>query len=149
MASTHWLWQRTWPIIARGLSSISDNARVVLFIDDHKSSRLCVGTREEPLQQVKVYDRNLCATDEEDMGIVLADILRDYPAEHYGLVLWSHASGWMFQNNTHAVKRRSFGIDNGQRIGDSSNSKVHGDSMVVRENAQSFLCKIKRLLPSL
>ena len=26
---------------------------------------------------------------------------------------------------------------------------LHGDSMVVRENAQSFLCKIKRLLPSL
>ena len=111
--------------IAKGLSSIPDKSRVVLFIDDHKSSRLCVGTREEPLQQVKVYDRNLCATDEEDMGFVLADILRDYPAEHYGLVLWSHASGWMFQNNTHAVKRRSFGIDNGRRIGDSSNSQVN------------------------
>ena len=116
--------------IARGLLDIPENTRVVLFIDDAKykdnrSSRLCVGTRREPLQRVKVYDRNLCSTDAEDMSIVLSDIVRDYPADHYSLVFWSHASGWMPQKKANAARRRSFGIDNGQRIGNRYDERVN------------------------
>ncbi len=116
--------------IAKGLAAIPEGTRVVVFIDDAKykdnrSSRLCVGTRKEPLQRVKVYDHNLCSTDAEDMGLVLSDIVRDYPAEHYGLVLWSHASGWVVQNKANAVQRRSFGIDNGLRIGSRYDERVN------------------------
>ncbi len=103
--------------IARGLASIGDGARVVVYIDDTKSSRLCVGTRREPLQVVKVYNRNYSSTNEYDMGAILSDIQSQYPADNYGLVLWSHASGWVLDNASPNYKapRRSFGIDNGNR----------------------------------
>ncbi|MBR1755498.1 MAG: hypothetical protein IJ739_03145 [Bacteroidaceae bacterium] len=103
--------------IARGLSTIGVNHRVVVYIDDGKSSRLCVGMREQPLQTVKTYDGNVCSTDSASMEQVFRDIVSAYPAEHYGLVFWSHGSGWQpaAKTSTAQAPRRSFGIDNGQR----------------------------------
>ncbi|MDR1886463.1 MAG: hypothetical protein LBQ70_00970, partial [Prevotellaceae bacterium] len=47
------------------------------------------------------------------MEKVLADIKNMYPAESYGLILWSHASGWLPATMI-APKTRVFGEDNGQ-----------------------------------
>lgn len=102
--------------MAAGLKDLPDSCRVVLFIDDDKDSRLCVGTREHPFEVVHRYDRNLCSTDSADMELVLTDIYRSYPAHHYGLILWSHASGWVFSKGSNSAPRRTFGIDNGQRL---------------------------------
>lgn len=105
--------------IAKGLSAIGDDARVVVYIDDNKSSRLCVGTKTEPLQVTKVYDRNMGYTDVLDMTTVLTDIITTYPASTYGLVCSSHASGWPSAKTSQTVAtqapRRSYGIDNGSR----------------------------------
>ena len=35
----------------------------------------------------------------------LTELTKAFPSKHYGLVLWSHASGWI-------PKRKAFGIDN-------------------------------------
>lgn len=104
--------------IAKGLEDIPEDARVVLFIDDNKSSRLCVGTRKDRLQTVKLYDQNLCSTDGATMSAILDDIFYYYPARSYGLVLCSHGSGWLFDDPgtpLSAPRRNSFGIDNGNR----------------------------------
>ena len=109
-----------------GLDSIDDNSRVVLFIDDARSSRLCVGTRREQLQTVKTYEGNLCSTDSLTMANVLRDIFRLYPARTYGLVMCSHASGWLFDDpllSTQSPRRRSFGIDNGRRSSSSNSGR--------------------------
>ena len=100
--------------IAQGLSTIGKDHRVVVYIDDTKSSRICVGTRDLPLQVVKTFSQNVCSTDSAEMEGVLSEIMERYPAEHYGLVLWSHASGWLPASKKKQV-RRSFGIDNGVR----------------------------------
>lgn len=107
--------------MAQGLSQIPQGCRVVLYIDDVKSSRICVGTREHPFESVRVFPRNVCSTDSADMEMVLSDIFKRYPAKSYGLVMWSHASGWLFFHNrpgrqrAQNAPRRTFGIDNSRR----------------------------------
>lgn len=114
--------------IAWGLDSIGDDCRVVVFMDDQKSSRLCVGTRKEPLQTVKTYEGNLCSTDGQTMADVLREIVRLYPARNYALVLCSHGSGWLFDDLPSASQsgsRRSFGVDNGYRSSSTSGRRMN------------------------
>jgi hypothetical protein len=35
-----------------------------------------------------------------DMNLILMEIVQQYPAEHYSLVLWSHGTGWLPPNTT-------------------------------------------------
>lgn len=107
--------------IAQGLSSIPADSRVVIYIDDTKSSRICAGTRTEKIRVAKTYDSNISSTVEEGMTRVLTDIMELYPAEHYGVTFWSHGSGWTFSSSSSvkSVRPKSFGVDNGQRRGDS------------------------------
>lgn len=106
--------------IAQGLSSIGVDHRVVVFIDDAKSSRICVGMREQRLQTTKTYAENICSTDSAGMERVLKDIVTTYPAERYALILWSHGSGWVPADNSQKISGRSFGVDNGARSSTSN-----------------------------
>lgn len=49
------------------------------------------------------------------MAQVLADIQQLYPARTYGLILWSHATGWI-PANYGSIKMRSFGDDGGSKM---------------------------------
>ncbi len=79
--------------------------------------RLCRNTNNEIIQDtLKTYqDRNSVGVDE--MKETLSEVFSDYPAKRSGLVLWSHAEGWI-KANTKSSKAmvRSFGEDNGSNI---------------------------------
>lgn len=45
-------------------------------------------------QVVKVYDRSLYSTDPERISSVIDDVIEMSPSDDYGLVFWSHATGW-------------------------------------------------------
>ncbi len=114
--------------IVNGLKSLPEHCRVVVYIDDTKSSRLCVGMRDHPLETVKTYNRNVCSTDSTDMEMVLYEIFKRYPAKSYGLVLWSHATGWIFtQGRQSSINppRRTFGIDNGNRTSSNAGRQMN------------------------
>ena len=66
-------------------------------------------------ETLETYDstRNASVTVER-MSKVIADAKRLAPAQDYGLVLWSHATGWAPSLSTrNAAPRRVFGEDNG------------------------------------
>lgn len=124
--------------VVNAAASLPADVRLVLFIDDTKSSRICVKTKDEEMTVVKTYENNVCSTDSASMLHVLRDIVLTYPAKSYGLVCWSHATGWLFTDSKSAtsasaapavsadrrdVKRRSFGIDNGLRQPYNDNGK--------------------------
>ncbi|MDE5875976.1 MAG: hypothetical protein K2H47_00495 [Muribaculaceae bacterium] len=44
---------------------------------------------------LKTYSRSVYSTDPKRMSDVIADAIAVAPAEHYGLVLWSHGLGWL------------------------------------------------------
>ncbi len=110
--------------IAAGLGAMQPSARVVAVIDDAHGTRLCAGTAGTPLQTVRTYTGNPTLTDSLTMLTILRDIVTTYPADNYGLVLWSHASGWVPARQAR-LPRRSFGIDSGRRsLADNSGTEM-------------------------
>ncbi|MCR5819801.1 MAG: hypothetical protein K6F94_02465 [Bacteroidaceae bacterium] len=115
--------------ISKALPEIDKGTRVVIYIDDKQSTRICVGTKDQPLQQVTTFAQNVCSTDSAGMSQVLKDIINRYHSNNYRLVLWSHASGWVFPNTTDTTARRNsrrntFGADNGHRTSSDEGVKM-------------------------
>ena len=100
--------------IVKGLLQLPDTVQVALFFDNTSSSTLYYGSSRHELKPIKTYNHNVCSTDSAEMEMVLGDVFRFFPAESYGIVFWSHASGWV-PSNYKKVRRRTFGIDNGER----------------------------------
>lgn len=65
----------------------------------------------------KTYDNDIFSVSSERMSEVIDDVKRIAPAESYGLVLWSHAHGWL-QNGLEepVVQAKSFGDDRGHTM---------------------------------
>lgn len=65
---------------------------------------------------IQTYDRNTFSTDPVRMKEVFADLRNVAPSDSYGLVFWSHATGWIPKFSSHEVPGaskvlKSFGID--------------------------------------
>lgn len=93
-----------------GASKIPDNCRLVIYYDDSESNekpRILSLSRQGGEEVLHQYDTDPVSTDSATMQNVLAYITTKCPAQHYGLVLWSHGSGWT------PPRARTIGIDNG------------------------------------
>lgn len=64
-------------------------------------------------QPLKSYDRNTFSTDPDRMREVFADLREEAPADKYGLILWSHGTGWIPAFSDHQVPglQKSYGMD--------------------------------------
>lgn len=62
---------------------------------------------------MKSYDRETFSTDPVRMKEVFKDVRDFAPSKAYGLIFWSHGTGWIPDFNTHTVSgvKRSFGWD--------------------------------------
>lgn len=81
------------------------------------------GAGEPSFVEVKVYDRNLFSTDPKRLKSVIADVKAYSPSETYGLVMWSHATGWQYDKTDHQVPGMSysFGADKYHGVTDHCN----------------------------
>ncbi len=66
------------------------------------------GNAQKSLKEWYTFREDHISTDSVVMLQNLRRIVDAFPASHYGLVFWSHGSGWIPQ------KRRTIGIDNGR-----------------------------------
>lgn len=57
----------------------------------------------------------------------IRDIVQEFPAEHYGLVMWSHGSGWIPPAKAPGKVARTIGIDNNK----NSDSSDYGSEMEI------------------
>lgn len=72
------------------------------------------------------YDRNTFSTDPERMRQVYSDLREEAPAKKYGLVFWSHGTGWVPNFTDHDVPsssgvssmQKSYGADKYQGVTD-------------------------------
>ncbi|PRD56988.1 clostripain-related cysteine peptidase [Sphingobacterium gobiense] len=55
------------------------------------------------------------SSDPTTMRLVLEDVKKIFPAKTYGLVLWSHATGWIPSSHGN-IKLKSFGDDGGSQM---------------------------------
>ena len=72
-------------------------------------------------QDLKIYGRNTFSTDPVRMREVFADLRSEAPAEKYGLIFWSHGTGWIPNFSDHQVPQglqKSYGMDKYQGVTD-------------------------------
>lgn len=102
----------------QGASDIPDNDHLIVFLDAANSSEMpriyeiekASGSTAAQAKLVKEYTEEVCSTDPAVLQEVLAYVKQNFPANGYGLVMWSHGSGWI---PAEQVKdSRSIGIDN-------------------------------------
>ena len=70
---------------------------------------------------IKSYDRNTFSTDPERMREVFADLRETAPSDKYGLILWSHGTGWIPAFSDHKLPngmQKSYGMDKYQGVTD-------------------------------
>lgn len=124
-----------------GHTSLTANDHLLIYLDDtslpciYEINNATTGTSRLDLTPVKTYEEDMNSASAEVLDEVLQYVESTYPADDYGLVLWSHASGWLpllsSENTTSSVKgtqgnakRRSFGIDNGKNTTSNKGSQM-------------------------
>ncbi|MGN0233018.1 MAG: clostripain-related cysteine peptidase [Bacteroidaceae bacterium] len=91
--------------MVKGAKDIPNDCNLVLYIDRNKLPTITIMNPKDGVKLWRKYTRELNSTDSLTMLHTLTEVTREFPSKHYGLVLWSHASGWI-------PKRKTFGIDN-------------------------------------
>lgn len=87
--------------IMAGSQFLNERDQLIMYIDDAKNPRIyrfykgCKGP-----SLVKRFNENLCSSDPHVLRDILEGVKVEYPSESYGLVLWSHADGWLPSWNT-------------------------------------------------
>lgn len=104
-------------------SNLYPNDKVVVYLDDTRLPRIyCIDktveaqTYTELVPEVE-YAKDVNSASKEQFEAVLQYVKDHHAANSYGVVMWSHASGWLPSPtedsfSTAQARRRSFGIDN-------------------------------------
>lgn len=75
------------------------NNRLIVYHDDRKAEfPMLKEVTPLGLKILKVYDNATTSVDHSRMDQVIADFKEVAPAKRYGLIFWSHATGWPFAN---------------------------------------------------
>ena len=101
--------------MAKAVKDIPSNCNLIVYIDRNQWPTVTVMNSKDGIKLWKRYTRDLDSADSLTMLHTLTELTKAFPSKHYGLVLWSHASGWI-------PKRKTFGIDNNHNSNDSNDS---------------------------
>lgn len=107
--------------MTRAAGALGSSARLLVFRDCYEGSPALYEVTESGLSLLKEYDRSESCLAVGRMRRVIADARQIAPAKHFGLVLWSHASGWLNDGTPDSAeaapaKRRTFGQDRNRRM---------------------------------
>lgn len=96
--------------MVKGKALIPEDVNFIVFMDDkqHKPA-IYELSRNSGMQLWKQYEEELCTTDATTMLELLREIEHYFPARHYGITFWSHATGWTPERSS--SRRNTFGQD--------------------------------------
>ena len=111
-----------------GIKYLGEDDHLIVYIDNtqppciYDFTYYCKDTPLDSIKPVRTYESDVNSCSPEVMSDVLQFVKQNYPAKSYGLVLWSHASGWIppvpvpytGEYTAWGAKKRAFGYDNGQ-----------------------------------
>lgn len=130
--------------IMKAYQDIPQDSRLLLFIDDQYSPRLYRITRDtsRPIL-VKKWIKDEDSASSAFFTQILLFVKNYFPSDEYGVVMWSHATGWLpvsahsesiqsSYSNRQATKL-SFGIDDGMNFGMDD-----GTEMSISDMAEAF-----------
>lgn len=106
--------------IMNGCKDIPMGGRLLMFIDDQQAPRLYeVMCHMDHPRLVRTWDKDVCSTDPAVLTDVLTYVRQNFVSREYGLVMWSHADGWIpptdrnYPSPQSVPSLLSFGIDAG------------------------------------
>lgn len=115
--------------IAASAGALGSNRLIVYHHAYHTAPELVEVTPSGHVE-LKEYDTEISSVSAERMETVIADFKELAPAESYGIVLWSHASGWLEngimedQGNSSGVRPKAFGEDGGKKMNVTTLARV-------------------------
>ena len=99
----------------KAAGDIPENSRLIIYLDDTQSPRLISIEQSEEGTGTKYvlhqYETEQDSGDPETLYKAMSWVKENYPAQSYGLILWSHGDGWV---PAKAPMQRSICIDNNQ-----------------------------------
>lgn len=98
----------------QGAGDIPASDNLLVYVDDRSTPRIYkIGMLKGKgtASVVREYSTDLCSADPAVLRDVCRWVVDNYSADSYGLVLWSHGSGWLPAKNVRDT--RSIIIDNG------------------------------------
>lgn len=91
--------------------------RLILFHSTYGSAPSLKEVTPEGVKVLKTYSQAFSAVESRNMSAVIADVKAFAPARNYGIVLWSHANGWIQSGISDSQSRkRAFGDDGGKHM---------------------------------
>lgn len=86
--------------LVRGSKYLAAQDRLLLFMDDKSSPRLYqLRPGGGAPHLVYAWPEDVCSTSPDVLREVLDRVVEQAPAQEYGLVMWSHATGWVPSTN--------------------------------------------------
>lgn len=125
--------------LVAGKHFISDNDRLLVFVDDAFHPRLYRFRADADPELVLQWGYDANSASPTTFKEVLTRVKEHFPAQEYGLCMWSHADGWVPSSNTNytrstfnappTISPLSFGID----VGEHGNmySDTSGDGITL------------------
>lgn len=92
---------------------IPDDCRLVVYASTRDTVPMLLELKNGEFESIKLYDNEVSAVDVEQMTTVFADMREAAPAAEYGVVLWSHSTGW---EQTQNRSSRGFGYEYSSRM---------------------------------
>lgn len=114
-------------VTAPSIKGLGDNVRVLLYsVASKKASEATIAELTKnrdgsyDFKTLKSYDRETFSTDPKRMSEVFADLRQIASADKFGLIFWSHGTGWLPDFDTHELPgmQKSFGWDTYESITD-------------------------------
>ena len=127
--------------VMKGRIWLANEDRLLVFIDDEKGSRLYRVTKQNNTPTlVHRWNRKLNAADSETLREVCQMTKEQFPAEEYGLVCWSHATGWIPPTpaSTQNVPLKSFGLDRGDEAVGASEMSIEDLAAAIEAAGMKF-----------
>lgn len=94
-----------------------NGGRLLVFQAPYRGTQRLIEITPKGSKELKTYSSTQSSVSAERMSEVLSDVKFIAKADDYGLVFWSHGSGWIEENSSRAAARpRSWGEDNSNKM---------------------------------
>ena len=102
---------------------IPEDVNFIIYKDGIAYPAIHTLSAKDGIRLWKKFDSDQDSTDSLTMRNTLREIIRMFPADSYGLVLWSHGNGWVPRKGP--SKRSTFGIDNNSNTTSNSGHEMN------------------------
>lgn len=105
-------------------AEVSGHNNLLAFVDKPYNNSFLLRIHDQKVDTVRMWDINLNSSSPEVLSMVIDYVVKEYPAESYGLLLWSHGTGWAPSSAHRYIDERQLRVP--ERTGSSDMNDLSG-----------------------